>query len=258
MCEILQHTCVCPYQDNPKVMLLRKIVCPVPVQCPDREAPPRRSVVLCNQFHIGGQSRMIPYHCAACDTEDPYHPEREKGRPAEHREHVQRTPAELAQAFGFMDDDFLTEFHHLAKKRATGRIYWTFDQYRTGIIDPDEEYTPELYLTGNDFIQDGNGELKAISNGSQRGIKHEEDPTPQLFRSDGERDRAAEHKQARAKQHKDDKRYRMRWDEGLREYIPGGGGPGAPSSDTESTSDAGEHDPQSSRRRQVFSTDADE
>lgn len=218
MCVIQNHTCVCPYTDHPKLFLSRKIVCAPSVQCETRDNPTETEFFYCDDFHISREARRIPYHCAVCYATEYPDPPGERGRPAGKREHPPPlSPEEQERAFELMDKEKLTEFHHLDKQRGSGRTYFLQPSYRSGFIDLRDEYTAELYRTGNDFLKDRdeNGELIPTPNGQTQGVEYPDDPTPRLYLANGEVDKVGEYKQARANESATDPKYKLGDDWGL-------------------------------------------
>lgn len=202
MCIIQKHTCVCHYGDKAKVLLVRRVRCAII----GRDCPNPKVVVVekCVDFHTEAiAARARSYDCAVCSVKNP-----------------DTGAVDEDEAFASIGKDGLTEFHHLDKQRQSGRTYFLNREYRTGYVDPKEEYTAELYHTGNHFRlageeDSGMVEFDMLEEEERRYVEHFDDPTPKLYLPSGERDTQGEYQDFRKWEHPTDTRYRVNQDLGL-------------------------------------------
>lgn len=198
MCRKEMHTCPCGYFGHAKLYFVRNIVCPPEKECRIRNDPDERIIHQCRNFHIDGQ----PYVCAICRCEDVLVSSR-------------ATAEEVERALEHMDHDHVSELHHLAKQRRSGRRYFLLETYRTGYVDIFDEYSAEIYRTGNSFTEERD-DLIPVPNDQPRGVGYEPDPSQPLYVPGTRRvrDHDAECRESCAMESQWDQRYNQALDDG--------------------------------------------
>lgn len=203
MCREETHSCPCLYRGHAKLYFVRKIVCPPDKDCRIRNDPDPKTINQCRNFHTDGE----PYVCAICRSDNVVLG-LNRGTPA--------STEEVERALEHMDADYLSELHHLVKQRQSGRRYFLQDDYRTGCVHIGEEFSAELYRTGNSFTEDNMGDLQVIANSDSRGVTYEQDPSQPIYVGGqrGVRNYRAEMRQSRALERPGDQRYNGALDDG--------------------------------------------